>query len=119
MNEQRVIKAGTTLTFGKPADPMPRQIADRIAQAVAAIPAIVEAHLPLCHVEGDDKPRQILVICVTSRTRVAEIMQALEPQLEQIIPPGEFMDTLPYETGAMPTAIREIDCQIFSRPLLH
>jgi hypothetical protein len=119
MKEQRVIKAGTTLTFGKPADPMPRQIADRIAEAVAGIPGIVEAHLPLCHVEGDDKPRQILVICVTSLTRVAEIMETLEPRLQLIIPPGEFMDTLPYEMGAMPACIRDVDCQIFSRPALH
>jgi hypothetical protein len=112
---ERTVKAGATMFFGAPANPMPEIIADAISQVVAQVPGIVEAHLPQCFIEGDHEARQVLVIGVQSRGEIPQIAQALMGKLQLVFPPAEFIDILPFESGAVPAAIRQAGCRIFAR----
>jgi hypothetical protein len=110
---ERTFKAGTQMFFGAPAKPMPKTMADAISQAVARVPGIIEAHLPQCFIEGDNEARQILVIGVKNRSEIPQIAQDLSEKLQLIFPPGDFIDILPFETGAVPAGVRQAGCQIF------
>ena len=110
---ERTLRAGTDMFFGAPAKPMPEIMADAISQVVAQVPGIVEAHLPQCFIEGDKEARQVLVIGVQSRGEIPQIAQALMGKLQLVFPPGQFIDILPFETGAVPAGVRQAGCQIF------
>ena len=99
--------------FGAPAKPMPEIMADAISQVVAQVPGIIEAHLPQCFIEGDKEARQVLVIGVQNRTEIPRIAESLMEKLQLLFAPGQFIDILPYESGAFPSGIREARCQIF------
>jgi len=111
---ERTIKKGTTVYFGAPAHPMPKTRADAIAQAVAQVPGIVEAHLPQCFIEGDEEARQILVVGVLKRGEISQIAQALTDKFQLIFEPGQSIDILPFEAGAVPAGVRQAGCQIFA-----
>ena len=111
---ERKLKAGTSMLCGKPAEPMPRIMADAISQVVAQEPGIVEAHLPQCFIEGDQEARQVLVIGVRSRSEIPRIAQALMGKLQLVFPPGQFIDILPFESGGVPGGVRQAGCQIFA-----
>jgi len=111
---ERTLKAGTNMLFGKPAKPMPEIMADAISQVVAQVPGIVEAHLPQCFIEGDTEARQVLVIGVQRRGDISQIAQALMGKLQLVLPPGQFIDLLPFESGAVPAGVRQAGCQIFA-----
>jgi len=100
--------------FGAPAKPMPEIMSNAIAQAVAQVPGIVEAHLPQCFIEGDEEARQVLVIGVQRRGEIPQIAQALMGKLQPVFPPGQFIDILPFESGAVPDGVRQAGCQIFA-----
>ena len=67
---ERTLKAGTKMFFGAPAKPMPEIMVDAIAQVVAQVPGIQEAHLPQCFIEGDKEARQVVVIGVQNRSEI-------------------------------------------------
>jgi hypothetical protein len=111
---QRELKAGTNLYFGAPAKPMPDIMADAISQVVAQVPGIVEAHLPQCFIKVDKEARQVLVVGVQRRGEIPQIAEALMGKLQLVFPPGQFIDILPFESGAMPAGVRQAGCQIFA-----
>ena len=102
------------MSFGTPAKPMPEIMADAISQVVAQVPGIVEAHLPQCFIEGDKEARQLLVIGVRRREEIPRITQELMGKLRLVFPPGEFMDILTFEQGAVPPGVRQAGCQILA-----
>ena len=109
---ERTIKAGTTIIFGAPANPMPEIMRDGIAQVVGQVPGVIEAHLPQCFIEGDTDARQVLVISVRSRKEVPHVAEELMGKLKLLFAPGQFIDIIPY-VGAPPESVREARCQIF------
>jgi len=111
---ERTLTAGTSMFFGRPAKPMPEIMADAISQVVAQVPGIVEAHLPQCFIEGDKEARQVLVIGVQRRGEIPQIARALMGKLQLVFPPGQFIDILPFESGAVPAGVRQAGCQIFA-----
>jgi hypothetical protein len=111
---ERTLKAGTNMHFGAPAKPMPEIMADAISQVVAQVSGIVEAHLPQCFIEGDKEARQVLVIGVQRRGEIPRIAQELMGKLQLAFPPGQFIDILPFESGAVPSSVRQAGCQIFA-----
>jgi hypothetical protein len=113
---QRTIKEGTNLYFGAPAKPMPTSMADAITKVVAQVPGIVEAHLPQCFIEGDKEARQVLVVGVQRRSEIPQIAEALMGKIQLLFPPGQFIDILPFESGAVPQGVRKANCQIFQAP---
>jgi hypothetical protein len=111
---QREVKAGTSMYFGAPAKPMPEIMAEAISQVVTQVPGIVEAHLPQCFIEGDKEARQVLVVGVQRRSEIPQIADALMGKLQLVFPPGQFIDVLPFESGAVPAGVRQAGCQIFA-----
>jgi hypothetical protein len=111
---ERTISQGTTMYFGAPAKPMPEIMADAISQVVAQVPGILEAHLPQCFIEGDKEARQVLVIGVQSRSEIPQVAEALMSKLQLLFAPGQFIDILPFESGAVPAGVRQAGCQIFT-----
>ena len=58
--------------FGSPAQPMEVTRSAAVAEAVALVPNIVEAHLPQCYIEGFGEPRQVLVLGVRAKKTFRE-----------------------------------------------
>jgi hypothetical protein len=90
-----------------------------IANVVAKVPCVVEAHLPQCFIEGDTAARQALIVVVRSKADTPEIAQQISAAISKVIPGGHFVDILPFVNGVVPTGLRESGCQIFraiSRP---
>ncbi|MCE9545947.1 MAG: enhanced serine sensitivity protein SseB C-terminal domain-containing protein [Planctomycetia bacterium] len=112
--DERTLKRGTALYFGAPAKPMPEILVDAISQVVSQVSGIVEAHLPQCFIEGDTEARQILVVVVQRRAEISRIAEELMNKLQLALPPGQFIDILPFESGTIMPGIREADCQIYA-----
>ena len=100
--------------FDAPALPMPEIIADAVTQVVTQVSGIVEAHLPQCFIEGDKEARQVLVVGVRARGEIPRIAQELMGKLQLVFPAGQFIDILPFESGAIPPGVRQAGCQIFA-----
>ena len=98
--------------FGPPAQPMASTRSAAIAEAVARLPDVVEAHLPQCHIEGFGESRQVLVVGVRVKKDIPRIMEQLAPEINRIMPEGEFLDMLPFEVAAIPSAVRNAGCEI-------
>ena len=99
--------------FGAPAKPMPEIMANAIGQVVAQVSGIIEAYLPQCYLEGDNEARQVLVIGVDSQERIQQIMPQLIEKMKLVMPPGQFIDIIPFPSSTMPPAARVRDYQIF------
>jgi len=100
--------------WGTPAKPMPEIMADAILQVVAQVPGIHEAHLPQCFIEGDKEARQVLAISVQSRNEIPRIAKELKGKLQLVFPLGQIIEILLFETGSMPSGVRQAGCQIFT-----
>jgi hypothetical protein len=70
--------------------------------------------LPQCFIEGDKEARQVLVVGVQRRSEIPQIADALMGKLQLVFPPGQFIDVLPFESGAVPAGVRQAGCQIFA-----
>ena len=104
------------MLFGAPAKPMPEVMSDAIGQVVAQVPGICEAYLPQCYIEGDQEARQILVVGVERKESIPEIMQVLMGKMKLLLPPGVFIDILPFESASVPQKARVATCHIFGSP---
>jgi hypothetical protein len=110
---ERTIKAGTSTYWGAPAKPMPEALSKAIAQIVAQVSGIREAHLPQCFIQGDKDARQVLLVCVNNRSEIPRIAEELMAKLNGLFPAGEFIDIFPVDSNSFPPGVREADCQIF------
>ena len=111
---ERTLKAGTSMYFGAPAKPMPETMSDAVRQVVAQVPGILEAHVPQCFIQGDKEARQVLVVGVARRNEIPSIARDLMGKLQLVFPPGQFIDIMPFELGAVPDGVRKAGCQIFA-----
>jgi hypothetical protein len=102
--------------FGEPAKPMPEVMADALGQVVAQVPGICEAYIPQTFIEGDTEARQVLVIGVEKKERIPAIMQDLMGKMKLLLPPGVFMDVLPFASTDVPHGARVEKCRIFGAP---
>jgi SseB protein C-terminal domain len=102
--------------FGAPAQPMPEVMVDALGQVVAQVSGICEAYIPQTFIEGDSEARQVLVVGVERKDRIPEIMQELMEKMKLLLPPGVFMDVLPYASADLPDADRVEACHIFGSP---
>jgi hypothetical protein len=110
---ERLLKADTRMFFGEPANPMSATMVGTIGQVVAQVPGIREAYLPQCYIQGDSEARQVLVICVASRSQISNTMQTLMENLQLVLPAGNPLDVLPYTISSMPREARVDACLIF------
>jgi hypothetical protein len=114
--QQLQIPAGTTLRFGAPAHPMAAEIVTQLAELVAGVAGIVEAHLPMCEMVGSgEPPRQVLVLCFDGTAPVEPAVRAVGEGLTRILPPETYLDIWPLEQGHELLAIvRKAACEIHS-----
>ena len=108
------ISAGSQVMIGAPAVPLPREISAAIAERVATIEGIDEAHLPQCFVAGTmEQPAQVLVLSIASRADIEAVMQQVGEKLHGILPAGGPLDIWPLQPPhPLLDEVRNAGCQI-------
>lgn len=106
MYTERELKDGARIYFAKPTQALAPTIIDAVAQVITEVSGIVEAHLPQYFAEGDATARLVLVIGVSRESDIPNIIPTLAAKLKLALPPGQGLEILPYETDALPDAVR-------------
>lgn len=108
------VPAGAKVYFGAPANPMPKEIAARIARVVGDVPDVVEAHLPQFYTEGAvSSATQILVLGVKRNASLAQAARAVSSRIGKVLPAGAHLDVWPMtEQDAILATVRSLGCQI-------
>jgi hypothetical protein len=108
------IPAGTELFVGPPAKPLPIEIAEQLGRALADVPSIFEAHLPMAYAKNIfDPPAQILVLVWDPTIEAENTISAIGRLLQRILPEGAFLDIVPLDEGTeMLEAVRKADCML-------
>jgi hypothetical protein len=108
------IPVGSKVFLGAPAKPMPRERSDAIAELVASIKGVTEAHLPQCFAIGAmTGPAQVLAIVIDPRANEGEILSSIANGLSRILPSGEHLDVWPLRSGsAMHRDVQGTRCSI-------
>src|SRR5262249_8031388 len=101
------------VSMGAPKEPMPEAIARAIAEAVAQVPGIFEAHLPERFTKSSQERQQVLVIALTEASEIPRIMQELTEKLQGALGPIGGIDVIPFPPGEMLDLVRKAGCQIF------
>jgi hypothetical protein len=111
------IPAGTVVKSGAPLNPLPNDLVENIAQLVSRSSEIIEAHLPVCLIEGMMKvPAFILFLGVGDVSRSAGLMENIENALTSILPTGPHLDVWPLSMAdPILHGIRKANCIIFER----
>jgi hypothetical protein len=112
--EAREIGAGTQILIAAPAQPMARAQQAAIADALARVAGVVEAHLPQLFVPGAfDEPAQVLVVVLERDANVEETMHEITCALAQLLTEDSRLDVFPLTTDSgMLAGVRDADCQI-------
>ena len=117
MTEKIHVRSGTELMIGAPANPMPEEISDAIAQLVAQIDGVQEAHLPQCYVpDMMEQPGQILILAIAPKADVRAAMEHIGQGLRGVLSEGEPLDIWPLQPpNPLLDEVRKADCQIYGR----
>jgi hypothetical protein len=108
------IPAGSRVMIGAPATPMPREVSASIAQAVASVPGVLEAHLPQCFVPDVVGPAQILVVVLETGADREQALKDLAAALRIALPAGHGIDVWPLSLADELLAdVRWARCAIF------
>ncbi len=112
--EERTIKAGTKILVGRPANPLPKEFVQSVAQLVARFPTILEAHLPMMHfVDSGQEPAQVLVLVFASGSDVQGTLREIYLGLQGIVPDQKFLDVIPMFRGHdFVNLVRNANCMI-------
>jgi hypothetical protein len=112
--EAREIGAGTHVLIAAPAEPMARAQQAAIADALAKVPGVVEAHLPQLFVAGAmEEPAQVLVVVTRRGANVEQLMHEITCALAQLLTEDSRLDVFPLaEGGEMIGGVRAAGCQI-------
>jgi len=112
--ERQSFGAGTKILFAAPAKPMAKAMTDALSQAVAQVEGILEAHVPLVSIPGEENPRQKLVIGVQRASDIPQIAEKLMGKLN-LLPPDQAIEMIPFEASLMPSIVRSVNCKIYER----
>jgi len=112
------IKNGVDVLIGAPSNPITPNATAAIVNAIAATPGIQEAHLPQVFIPGaSERPAQVLILVLSGRRAMSEVMGHLGPKLHEIIPSGIYVDVwpLPRSHNVLPK-VRSVGCEIWRAP---
>jgi hypothetical protein len=114
--EAREIGAGTQVLIAAPSQPMARAQQAAIADALAKVPGVVEAHLPLLFVPGAMREQaQVLVVVLERGANVEASMHEITCALAQLLTEDARLDVFPLEEGSeMIKDVRAVGCQILA-----
>ena len=119
-NEKIHVPAGTEIMVGAPAKPMPEKTYAVIAQLVAQIEGIQEAHLPQCYAPDTmERPGQILVLVLAPRVNIQRAMERIGQGLHEneILSGGDPLDIWPLQPPhPLLEEIRKAGCRIYRQP---
>jgi hypothetical protein len=80
------IPAGSSVIIGAPAQPMPPATINSIAEAVARTGGVLEAHMPLCLVEGVmAAPSQVLFILLANPSSCDVVVTKLRNPIGEVL----------------------------------
>jgi hypothetical protein len=114
--EAFTITPGTKVHLGQPKSPDVR-LAIVIAERIAGIAEVREAHFPQAFVEGSmPTATQVLVIAIADRSDIPESIRRVREQLAAVLPSGRFVDVWPVQVSdPLLEDVRRSDCCIFRR----
>jgi hypothetical protein len=109
------IPAGAKIFLGAPARPMDSALLSSVAQVVAAIPDVLEAHIPQCYVPGiTDTATQVLVIVLASPKALEPAVKEVALRVGRLLAPGGRLDIWPLlPDSSILGAVRNAGCRIF------
>jgi hypothetical protein len=110
------IERGAHVRVGVPAK-QDRFLARTLAEALAEIVEIREAHLPMCFVEGGmPSPAQVLVLVCDGPADQRKLVGAVEDKIAPLLPYGARLDIWPLPSDAPLTeSVRATECRILTR----
>ena len=94
--------AGATLLIGKPARPMSAERQAALGRIIRQCEDVLFAYAPQAYLAGRiDPPAQILYLVLRddARVRLDQVMGALVPRFNQVLPAGEYIDVVPAFVG--------------------
>jgi hypothetical protein len=112
--EAREIEAGTQILIGAPARPMPSAQSAAIADMLAKVPGVVEAHLPQVYAPGAiDEPAQVLVVVLRPGADAEATLHEINCDLARLLTEDSRLDILPVASDSgMLRDVRAVGCQI-------
>ena len=116
--DELLVKKGADVLVGAPETPLNPQTTAAIAEAVATIKGIREAHLPQCFIPGvSEAPAQVLVVVLAASATEQNVMSELGPRLHKIVPKGVYLDVWPLPLRhPVLGSVRKAGCQIYAAP---
>lgn len=111
------ITTGSRALVAAPSEPLPENITNALARVVENYPDVLEAHLPLCFIQGAmQEPAQVLVLIHESFVCFEPIAKSIGVRLLKILPSNMDLLTLPIErTNAFCHTVRGTKCQIYGQ----
>ncbi|MDT7543459.1 MAG: hypothetical protein QOE33_3363 [Acidobacteriota bacterium] len=112
--EAREIGAGTQVLIGAPSQPMPQAQQAAMADALARVPGVVEAHLPQLFAPGAmSEPAQVLVVVLERGANLERTMHEITCALAQLLTEDSRLDVFPLtKESGMLAGVRDANCQI-------
>lgn len=111
------IPAGTTIHFGAPADPLARTIQEEITRGLVSIPAVTEAHLPMCQALGImPKPAQVLIVVLQPSASLETTMPVILAVVRAALPQDKHLDIWPFRPrDSLLKVVRTANCCLLNR----
>jgi hypothetical protein len=103
------------MRFSVPTEPIAGVVADAIRQVIEQVAEISEAYLPACLMQHEAEPRQVLLIGISTPAAQEKVVDELLRRLRLLLPPGRFMDVLPFPSGGIPPEARLVPLFFRSR----
>jgi hypothetical protein len=111
------VPAGAKIFLGAPARARDPWIVRSVTEIVAAVPDVVEAHIPQCYVpEVMERPAQVLILVITNSTAIEPSLTAVANGIRRLLPTAEHLDIWPVlPSSSIVSAVRGTGCKIFAR----
>jgi hypothetical protein len=109
------VTAGTNIHIGQPSNCPPDDWIKSMAELAGSIPGVVEAHLPLCLIEGlTDEPILIFFVVVSVAFAIGPVLHATGTGIESLASPGPpcRIVAMRLDDPLLP-AIRSAGCLVF------
>lgn len=109
------IPAGSKVLTGAPARTPSAKLVAVLTKAVSETRGVIEAHLPLCLIEGAmSEPALVLVVGVRNVSSCDALIDDLQIRINAALSQDEYLDVWPLNTDdSVLGAVRKARCQIF------
>lgn len=118
--EAQSIPAGTEILIASPAKPMAQAQSAAIADMLARIPGVAEAHLPQLFIPGVmASPTQILALVLAPGADSEAVMGEVGCHLGAMLPEDERLDVWPLDSSnPILRDVRAVGCRILGKDVV-